>query len=203
MQPYSAAPGQTVKQIRILTYKRTHTGDPDPLGRFGIHDCMGRVRSLRFDAVIGVGGTGQEPQRSGIARKLTWIGIRPRRIFWGAGRAELVEFEHFVLLDAGGPDLDAVAPRLAALMYGRHRRFVLDAYPEAAYQEALALLEMARRPKAPGDASKHARTARCRPLKMTVRKCSPRSAAPACRRAPPSRPGASCPPQPASVLKNA
>jgi len=24
---------------RTLVYKRTHSGDPDPAGRFGIHDC--------------------------------------------------------------------------------------------------------------------------------------------------------------------
>jgi hypothetical protein len=141
---HSISPDQTVKPIRILTYKRTHTGDPDRNGRFGIHDCMGRVRSLRFDAVIGVGGTGSEPQRFGIARKLTWIGVGARRTYCGAGRAELIEFEHFVLLDARGPDLITVAPHLAALMYGRHRRFVLDAYPDAAYAEALQLPDMVR-----------------------------------------------------------
>jgi len=42
--------------MRILIYKRTHTGDPDLKGRFGIHDCMGRVRDYDYDAVIGVGG---------------------------------------------------------------------------------------------------------------------------------------------------
>jgi hypothetical protein len=39
--------------MRILTYKRTHVGDPDQDGRFGIYDCMGRVRNYPFDAVIG------------------------------------------------------------------------------------------------------------------------------------------------------
>ncbi len=29
--------------LRILTYKRTHIGDPDSIGQFGINDCMGRV----------------------------------------------------------------------------------------------------------------------------------------------------------------
>ncbi len=42
--------------MRILTYKRTHTGDPEANGVIGINDCMGRVRSLAYDAVIGIGG---------------------------------------------------------------------------------------------------------------------------------------------------
>ena len=40
--------------MQTLIYKRTHKGDPDKQGRFGIHDCMGRVRSRDFDAVIGM-----------------------------------------------------------------------------------------------------------------------------------------------------
>ena len=57
--------------MRILIYKRTHTGDPDPEhGIFGeaadeATDCMGKVRGYGFDAVIGVGGTGLEPQSQG------------------------------------------------------------------------------------------------------------------------------------------
>jgi len=39
-------------QMRILTYKRTHTGDPSPDGVFGVHDCMGRIRDLSYDAII-------------------------------------------------------------------------------------------------------------------------------------------------------
>jgi hypothetical protein len=44
--------------MRTLVYKRTHNGDPDAEGRFGIHDCMGQVRSYGYEAVIGVGGVG-------------------------------------------------------------------------------------------------------------------------------------------------
>lgn len=50
--------------MRILAYKRTHTGDPDANGVFGVNDCMGRVRSLEFDAVIGVGGLVRSPAAS-------------------------------------------------------------------------------------------------------------------------------------------
>src|SRR2546425_11530153 len=62
--------------MRTLIYKRTHSGDPDPTsGLFGVHDCMRRDRARMFDAVIGVGGSGDEPRRSRIAGKLTWVGI--------------------------------------------------------------------------------------------------------------------------------
>lgn len=61
--------------MRTLIYKRTHTGDPDASGCFGICDCMGRVRAMDFDAVIGIGGIGSEAKGAGIAGKITWIGI--------------------------------------------------------------------------------------------------------------------------------
>jgi len=37
--------------MRTLIYKRTHPGDPDREGRFGIHGCMGRVRTWRFGGI--------------------------------------------------------------------------------------------------------------------------------------------------------
>ena len=61
----------------MLIYKRTHNGDPDRFGHFGINDCMGQLRARRFDAVIGVGGIGAEPKSLGIAGKVNWIGIGP------------------------------------------------------------------------------------------------------------------------------
>lgn len=44
--------------MKILTYKRTHTGDPDNSGHFGISDCMGVVRSYEYDAVLGLAESG-------------------------------------------------------------------------------------------------------------------------------------------------
>jgi hypothetical protein len=62
--------------MRTLIYKRTHSGDPDPkTGVFGCNNCMKTVRGWVFDAVIGIGGIGREPECEGIAGKLTWIGI--------------------------------------------------------------------------------------------------------------------------------
>jgi hypothetical protein len=53
-------------------------GDPDPeTGQFGIHDCMGRVRTWDFEAVIGVGGLSAKPRS--LAGKVNWIGIGRRR----------------------------------------------------------------------------------------------------------------------------
>jgi hypothetical protein len=67
--------------MRTLIYKRTHNGDPDPeTGTFGNADCMGRVRGWNFDAVIGVGGIGREPELEGIAGKVTWVGIGPHKV---------------------------------------------------------------------------------------------------------------------------
>jgi hypothetical protein len=53
--------------MRILVYKRTHIADSDPLGCFGVCDCMGKVRKRKFDAVVGVGGVGATAKASGIA----------------------------------------------------------------------------------------------------------------------------------------
>ncbi|MGY6128008.1 hypothetical protein ACW9YV_21850 (plasmid) [Paraburkholderia strydomiana] len=130
--------------MRILTYKRTHTGDPDRSGRFGINDCMGRIRDFHFDAVIGVGGIGAEPMSLGIAQKLTWIGVGPRRSSDNKGhRGDIVTFDRFLLMDAEGPELRSVAPNLARRMYHGRSRFVLDSYSDAERVEALALLKWA------------------------------------------------------------
>ena len=66
-------------EFGILTYKRTHTGDPNAAGMFGINDCMGSVRNLLYDAVIGVGGIGAEPRDYKIDGKITWVGIYPTK----------------------------------------------------------------------------------------------------------------------------
>jgi hypothetical protein len=55
--------------VHTLVYKRTHPGDPDVGGRFGINDCMGQVRSWDFDAVVGVGALGAEASSHGLDEK--------------------------------------------------------------------------------------------------------------------------------------
>ena len=66
--------------LKILIYKRTHLGDPDKYGCFGIRDWMAQVRGYDFEAVIGVGGTGSEPKYCKIDGKINWVGISPVKI---------------------------------------------------------------------------------------------------------------------------
>jgi hypothetical protein len=109
--------------MRTLVHLRTHSGDPDEEGVFGIHDCMGSVRDWNFEAVIGAGGMGGEAQSWGISGKVTWIGIGPEK-HDGPHDAPLVTFDHFVYFGEDGPDFRAETPVLARRMYrqGRHVR---------------------------------------------------------------------------------
>lgn len=101
---------------RVLIYKRTHSGDPDPKkGVFGNHDCMGTVRGWNYDAIIGVGGIGADAKRNGLARKLTWIGIGPHKS--GDKSRPRVRFDHFLYYGEEGPLLKESAPKLAKRMY--------------------------------------------------------------------------------------
>lgn len=134
-----------MKPLRILTYKRTHTGDPDFSGQFGINDCMGSVRNRHFDAVIGVGGLGSEPKSWGIAGKLTWVGVGPRRRAGGRDRrGDVLSFERFVLLDVDGPDFRRIAPNLARRIFDGRVRALIDGYSAVEFREALSILELTR-----------------------------------------------------------
>ena len=66
--------------MNILIYKRTHNDDPGNEGIFGKHDCMGRVRDYQFDAVLGIGGKTTWSDSKGIALKINWIGIGPKKL---------------------------------------------------------------------------------------------------------------------------
>jgi len=139
------------KPLNTLVYKRTHKGDPDESGIFGIHDCMGVVRCQPFDAVIGVGGKSPWRGHEGIARKINWIGINPSNkseasspIWVGAKRPDwktsfrgpLVAFEYFVLLDETGPDLEKRAPNLFKYMFeDQHVRHVMSRSRSCEIQE--------------------------------------------------------------------
>ena len=126
--------------MRILTYKRTHVGDPDQYGRFGIYDCMGRVRNYAFDAVIGIGGIGQEPKSFGIDRKINWVGINPKRRPSFSRKGVEVTFEKFLRLEEHGPLLETLAPSLARRMYEGGARILLKNYTELELREATAIL---------------------------------------------------------------
>ncbi len=64
---------------------------------------MGNVRNWEFDAVIGIGGIGSEPQSHGIAGRVTWVGRKPKKQQGLSGVGMLVTFESFTLLDSNGP----------------------------------------------------------------------------------------------------
>jgi hypothetical protein len=114
--------------MRILTYKRTHTGDPDNRGVFGINDCMGTVRNRIFDAVVGIGSKTPWPESVEIAGKVTWIGVGPFRVKSTERRGDLIAFEKFVLLDGSGPDFESLAPNLARRFYEGGARSILNSY---------------------------------------------------------------------------
>lgn len=128
--------------MRTLVYKRTHSGDPDALGQFGIHDCMGSVRGREYDAVIGVGGIGPWPRREGIAKKLTWVGIGPHKV--GRPDRPLVTFDHFLYFGETGPNLAKHAPALAAHVYGRNSRTLMS-FSDDEQAEVDRILAMAKK----------------------------------------------------------
>jgi hypothetical protein len=130
-------------EMRTLIYKRTHLGDPDSSGTFGIRDCMGQVRAWQFDAVIGIGGTGEWARETGIAAKLTWIGIGPHKTH-GWRRGPLVTFDHFLDLGPHGPLFSLLAPQLAAHMYGNNVRLVMDSLSDTERLEVSRVLQLAK-----------------------------------------------------------
>jgi hypothetical protein len=160
--------------LRTLIYKRTHIGDPDVLGRFGIRGCMGRIRGWAFDAVIGVGGMGDEPTGHGIAGRVTWIGIGPHRSLARDARGPMVTFDHFILFDRKGPLFNQLAPKLANRIYLNNIRATMTLVSAIEQREVAKLLRLAR--EAPPSAARDEATrttsgkrrARCPPV---VREC--------------------------------
>src|SRR5262245_6847632 len=126
--------------MRILIYKRTHVGDPDRHGRFGIYDCMGRVRDYTYDAVIGVGGIGQEPKSFGIDRRNNWVGINPAKKHTPDACGVEVTFKTFRLFDEQGPLLEDLAPSLATRMYHDGARILIVEDGDPEYREATKIL---------------------------------------------------------------
>src|SRR5262249_33503115 len=77
-----------------------------------------------------------------IARRITWIGIKPtkQRVWHG----HLVRFENFRHYRNGkGPILRDYARSLARRMYGQNARFVMAGMTQAEYEEADAMLALA------------------------------------------------------------
>jgi hypothetical protein len=128
--------------MRTLVYKRTHKGDPDERGLFGINDCMGKDRDWDFVNVIGVGGIGRQPESQGISGKLNWIGLGATKEPLIGADGPLVRFDHFVLWDDEGQELREIAPRLARHMYSRNVRVMLN-FTDTEQQELDRILKTA------------------------------------------------------------
>jgi hypothetical protein len=159
-----------------LIYKRTHPGDPDRKGRFGIGDCMGPVRTWRFDAVIGVGGIGAEPRSHCLDGKVNWIGIGPHRV-GTARRGPVLTFDHFWLRDSRGPSLREFAPRLADRIYSKNVRVLIDDLDEQERAEVRRILDLAKDapPSAVDRPASTTPSEKCRPRKQPskpIKDCS-------------------------------
>lgn len=126
---------------RVLVYKRTHIGDPNQLGEFGCNNCMGRVRSWDFKAVIGVGGIGPEAIEGGVAFMVNWIGIGPHKRP-GKWKHPIVTFDHFLDLHTENLDFCEVAPLLAGRIYSRNIRATMR-FSKVEMEEVERLLSLA------------------------------------------------------------
>jgi hypothetical protein len=104
----------------------------------------GTKRQLPFDAVIGIGGTSEEPVKAGISGKLNWIGSGRREGPIAADGGPLLTFDHFILFEQEGLHFAAIAPKLAARMFGKNPpRSVLTDFDEVELQEIDRILKMA------------------------------------------------------------
>jgi hypothetical protein len=132
--------------MRTFVYKRTHKGDPDSQGRFGIEDCMGSLRGCDFDAVIGIGGICSRARAEGISRKLNWIGIDPRKQTVAGKRGPLITFDHFLLFEEDGIDFRAIAPVLTRrLLFATAARFLFsDGFNMTEQAEVNCILRLAK-----------------------------------------------------------
>ena len=129
--------------MRVLIYKRTHKGDPDETGIFGIEDCMGRVRDWNYDAVIGIGGKRPWKEDADIKQKINWVGIQPKKVK-SNGRASCVVFAHFVLFEDKGQVIETKYPNLFRHMYHSRKRFDMSRQlPEKVYEEVKEILKLA------------------------------------------------------------
>lgn len=171
--------------MRVFIYKRTHQGDPNSLGHFGVQDCMGRLRSCSFDAVIGIGGICAWAESEGISLKVNWVGIGPTKLPQEGQRGPIVLFDHFSIFEERGVELSSVAPLLARrLLHPKAPRFLFSTGLSASEQSEVSRILMAAKDAAPSlplrsGANRNARprvcqTGGCSPLKMSRKRgCLP------------------------------
>jgi hypothetical protein len=132
--------------MATLVYKMTHDGDPDRRGCWGVQDCMGQVRDLELDAVIGIGGLCWYPRATSRAGEVVWIGIGPRKTRVPRKRGPEVTFDHFLLFGDDAPLLSALAPNLALTMYRTNKRgrWILHGFRQVEEREIDQILDLAR-----------------------------------------------------------
>ena len=134
--------------MATLVDKMTHDGgDPYQRGGWGVEDCMGQVRGLEFDAVIGIGGLCWYPRSNKpIGRSHLDEHVSPRKTpVWGE-RGPEVMFDHFLLFGDDAPLLSGIAPNLARTMYRTNRRvrWILHGFRQIAEREIEQFLDLAR-----------------------------------------------------------
>ncbi|MBS5020563.1 MAG: hypothetical protein KHZ60_10930 [Alistipes sp.] len=128
--------------MRVLIYKRTHKGDPNETGIFGIQDCMGRIRNWNYDAVIGIGGESAWRDDIGIKYKINWIGLQPKRISAPKKRGDLIVFAHFKLYEETGINIEDHYPHLFEYLYSTKKRFNISSnLPEDVLKEVIEILD--------------------------------------------------------------
>jgi hypothetical protein len=157
--------------MRTLIYKRTHPGDPDAEGRFGMKNCMGQVRTWGFEAVIGVGGIGAEPESHGLARKVNWIGIGPHKRARAGKPGLIVTFDHFLLFESDGPSFPELAPKLADRMYSKNVRTVMKSLDRRELGEVGNILALAKDapPSSAGGAGRATTSRKCVPRTLSAK----------------------------------
>lgn len=152
--------------MRTFLYKRTHKGDPDTKGCFGVEDCMGGLRNCEFDAVIGIGGICRWARDEGISRKINWIGIGPTKKPRNRFRGPLVTFDHFLIFEEKGQDFGRLAPTLAGRLYHRKApRFLFsDGFNRSERAEVRKILRLAKAaPPSTGRRYQRAKSVPCHP----------------------------------------
>jgi hypothetical protein len=122
---------------RIFVYVMTHIGDPNELGCWGCHNCMGEKRSWDYETVIGVGGV--QAKTDGFGGRLKWIGIGPHktRVRVDGKLRHKVTFLHFRDFGTEGPVVQEIAPTLAEKIQKAPRGFITLSPEEQAEAEKI------------------------------------------------------------------
>jgi hypothetical protein len=102
---------------------------------------MQKLRNIDFDAVIGIGGIGEEAKANKIAGKINWIGIGPHRWKEPGKNGDVIKFDTFLDYGTNGPDFRQLAPKLAHDSYTRNVRQMKVAPNDGSkYEEACEIL---------------------------------------------------------------